>query len=130
MILFKRLGESFRHIEGREWALLTLETLGVLFGILIAFELQQWAQQRSDAARHHQLMERLFEESELDVVVLRQMRDTLDRIVGGEKTFALSLARGQCPPEAQWRAVETIGMLPALTAPTSVYQELMGAGGL
>ena len=43
MILFKRVSESFRHIEDREWMLLSLETLGVLAGILIAFELQQWA---------------------------------------------------------------------------------------
>lgn len=28
MILFKRVGESFRHIEDREWLLLFLETLG------------------------------------------------------------------------------------------------------
>jgi hypothetical protein len=130
MILFKRVSESFRRIEDREWVLLALETLGVLAGILIAFELQQWGADRADAAKHHQLMERLFEESELDVAVLRDMRDRLDGLLAGEKVFALTLAKGQCPPEGQWHAVETIGMLPALTAPTSVYQELMGAGGL
>ena len=37
MILFKRVGESFGRIEGREWALLFLETLGVVAGILVAF---------------------------------------------------------------------------------------------
>lgn len=130
MILFKRVGESFRHIEGREWALLTLETLGVLAGILIAFWLQESAQQRSDAAKHHQLMERLFEESEMDVAVLRDMRDRLTELVAGEKAFAVKLNGGRCPPQSEWRAVETIGMLPALTAPGSVYQELLGAGGL
>ena len=44
MILFRRVGEAFRHIEDREWLLLALETLGVLAGILIAFELQLWGQ--------------------------------------------------------------------------------------
>ena len=130
MILFKRVSESFRHIEDREWMLLSLETLGVLAGILIAFELQQWGQRRADAAKHHQLMERLFEESEIDVAALRHVRDILNGIVDKEKTFAVKLDRGQCPPQAEWRAVETIGMLPALTAPSSVYQELLGAGGL
>ena len=67
MILFKRVGESFRKIEGREWALLSLETLGVIAGILIAFELNEWAANRAAAARHHEMMERLFEESEQDV---------------------------------------------------------------
>jgi hypothetical protein len=37
MILFKRVGDSFRHIEDREWLLLCVETLGVLVGILVAF---------------------------------------------------------------------------------------------
>ena len=130
MILFKRVGESFRHIEDREWVLLFLETLGVLVGILLAFELQEWGQRRSEAAKHRQLMERLFEESEMDIAVIRDIRDTLNQFVSGEKSFALALAKEQCPPDSQWRAVETINMLPALTAPTSVYQELMGAGGL
>ena len=49
MILFKRVGDSFRHIEDREWLLLVLETLGVLVGILLAFELQEWA--RSEERR-------------------------------------------------------------------------------
>lgn len=130
MILFKRVGESFRHIEDREWVLLFLETLGVLIGILLAFELQEWGQRRSEAAKHRQLMERLFEESEMDIAVIRDIRDALNQLVSGEKSFALALAKNQCPPESEWRAVETINMLPALTAPTSVYQELLGAGGL
>ena len=35
MILFKRVGESFNRIEGREWALLFLETAGVV-GVFVA----------------------------------------------------------------------------------------------
>lgn len=130
MILFKRVRESVRQIEDREWALLALETLGVLAGILIAFELQQWGQERSEAAKQHQLMERLFEESEMDVASLRSIRDVLSSAVAQESAFGTALGRGECPPESEWKAVDTIGMLPALTAPESVYRELMGAGGL
>lgn len=130
MILFKRVGESFKHIEGREWALLFMETVGVLVGILLAFELQEWAQQRSDAAKHRQLMERLFEETQLDVAVLRDMRDVMYGLLDREKTFAVALGKRECPPQSQWDAVGSVEKLPALTAPTSVYQELMGAGGL
>ena len=77
MILFKRVGESFRHIEDREWLLLFLETVGVLVGILLAFELQEWASRRADAAKHREIMDRLFEESEQDVASLRDLRDVL-----------------------------------------------------
>lgn len=130
MILFKRLGSSFASIDGREWALLFLETLGVLAGILIAFELQEWASRRADAARHRQLMERLFEESEQDVATTRRLRDVLRKLSGEEAAFATALGRGECPPDAMWNSVQTVGMLPAFNAPRSVYEELMGAGGL
>jgi hypothetical protein len=130
MILFKRLGESFRHIEGREWLLLFLETLGVLVGILLAFELQEWAQRRNDAAKHRQLMERLFEESETDVAVLRSIRTIYQAQGRSERNFAIELSAGKCPEKSSWSAVSTINMYPPLTAPSGVYDELMGAGGL
>ena len=82
MILFKRVGESFGRIEGREWALLFLETLGVVGGILIAFELNEWASRRTESARHRQIMERLFEESEQDVASLRAMRHAFNESAG------------------------------------------------
>jgi len=130
MILFKRVGDSFRHIEDREWLLLVLETLGVLVGILLAFELQEWAQQRSEAAKHHQLMERLFEETESDVAVLRDIRSTSDEVAENERDFATKLSAGECPPQDSWAAVVTTNMYPPITVPSGVYDELMGAGGL
>jgi hypothetical protein len=110
--------------------LLFLETLGVLVGILLAFELQEWASNRAERAKHNQLMDRLFEETEMYVAVLRDLRDRLNEIVAREQSFAVKLGSGQCPAENEWGAAQTFNILPALTAPTSVYQELMGAGGL
>ena len=130
MILFRRLRRGVKQISSRDWALLTLETAGVLAGILIAFQLNEWASRRNHAARHDQLMERLFEESEFGVAGLRGWRDRMRQIVDQESKFAVSLAAGRCPPDADWVAANTVHMMPAVVAPTSVYQELMGAGGL
>lgn len=130
MILFKRVAESFRRIDDREWLLLFLETIGVLLGILLAFELQEWAQQRSEAAKHRQMMERLFEESEADVAVLRSIRTQFQESGRNERSFATQLSAGNCPDEKTWSAVATINMYPPMTAPSAVYDELMGAGGL
>ena len=130
MILFKRVGESFRHIEDREWVLLALETLGVLAGILIAFELQEWASNRADDNRHRQIMERLFEESKQDVAAVRELRDRMRDTSRKEAEFAAAISRGGCPSADHWGAVNTTGMFPSFRAPRSVYQELMGAGGL
>jgi len=130
MILFKRVGESFRRIEDREWVLLFLETLGVLFGILLAFWLQEWAQQRADASKHREIMDRLFEESEQDIASLRVIRDVLAAESKAEVEFATQLSDGKCPPDSSWTAVGTVQMLPSLEVPQSVYGELMGSGGL
>jgi hypothetical protein len=130
MILFRRVGDALRHIEDREWLLLALETVGVLAGILIAFELQEWGQRRNEVAKRHELMERLFEESETDVASIRFMRNILKPMVEREQIFATRVGRGECPSDEDFQAVTTLGMMPALTPPTSVYQELLGAGGL
>ena len=130
MILFSRVGGAFREITSREWALLSLETVGVVAGILIAFELNEWASRRSQAEKHDQLMQRLFEEAEFDVAVLRGWRDLTRENTEREKRFAVAIAKGNCPPEADWQAVNTVNLMPAIAAPTSVYEELTGAGGL
>ena len=64
MILFSRVRDAFGEITKRDWALLSLETLGIIGGILIAFQLNEWASRRNEAARHQRMMERLFEESD------------------------------------------------------------------
>jgi len=131
MILFKRVSESLRHIEDREWALLALETLGVIAGILIAFWLNEWASRRSAAQQRQERLERLFEESESTVTILRGDRDQMNAIVDHEKSFATALVhRGECPPEPTWGAVDTLPQYPTISVPSSVYQEIMGAGGL
>jgi hypothetical protein len=130
MILFSRVRGAFSRIESREWALLALETVGVVAGILIAFELNEWASRRNEAQRHARLMERLFEESEMDVTAVRQIRDISTVLLDAEQKFAVELANGHCPMSTRWEEVTTPELLPALSAPTSVYEELTGAGGL
>ncbi|HXG81949.1 MAG TPA: hypothetical protein VNJ05_09130 [Sphingomicrobium sp.] len=130
MILFSRVRGAFRKITSREWALLSLETVGILAGILIAFELNEWAARRKETAKHRQLMERLFEEAENDVVFLRDTRNAIRQMVATEIEFAKRLNKGECPAESLWRATATVNMYPAFRAPRAVYQELMGAGGL
>jgi hypothetical protein len=130
MLLLRRVGDAFRGIEGREWALLALETLGVVVGILVAFELNEWASSRSQTAQHNRLMQRLHEESEIDLIVIRSFRDDLAKMLKSEQAFAVELAVGKCPADQEFQAITTLPLMPALTVPTSVYQEMMGAGGL
>lgn len=131
MILFKRVRESFSRIEGREWALLFMETVGVVAGILIAFELNEWASARADASRQRKQLERLLTESEDNVATLRSEREWLARMVDDERSFATTLVHdGKCPPAAQWAAIGNTNRYPPFDVAEAVYQEMMGAGGL
>jgi hypothetical protein len=48
-----------------------------------------------------------------------------------EINFATELTKGKsCPPEEKWAAVETLNMYRSVTVQTSVYDEIVGAGGL
>ena len=130
MILFKRVSSGFQHVEPREWALVTLETLGVLAGILLAFWLNEWAARRDAAAKHHEMMERLLEENETDISVIRDMRDALRDYLKKEQAFAIKLAHDQCPPDSEFAAVTSLLRLPALSPPRAVHDEMMSSGGL
>jgi hypothetical protein len=124
--MLRKLSEGQRRTIAH-WA---MEFLVVVVGVLLALWLQEWAARRSAAAKHHELMERLFEESESDVSIIREMRDALRPMVKREQKFAASLGTSHCPAQKDFQAITTLMMMPALSPPTSVYQELMGAGGL
>jgi hypothetical protein len=131
MLLFERFKQGFVRISTREWILLSLETIGVLAGILIAFALNEWAQQRQASARRLELSERLFEEARMNLSLMRVGRDTMQEATARERAFATALVRdGTCPPEADWDAVVTVNMFPPIAVQTAAYEELLGAGGL
>lgn len=130
MLLFKRMGRALRGVEDREWLLLFLETLGVLAGILIAFELNEWASRESEQAKQHNELERLFEEATIDVAQLRSERDFTRKMTNLESDFAIALSGGTCPPASQWDAVATVNMFPTITVRSSVYDEVINSGGL
>jgi hypothetical protein len=132
VVLFSRVRGAVGEIEGREWALLCLETIGVLIGIFVAFRLNEWAMSRREAARDLQLVDRLFEESQRNVSWLRGQRERDQALVSREMKFATTLVHdGRCPADDDsWQSVFTVAWYPALVVETSVYDEMMGAGGL
>lgn len=131
MMFVRKVGAAFGRIEGRDWALLGLETLSVVLGILIAFELNEWASQRDEQRRNHVMIERLFEESELDVTVLRDIQRTMRSNVDTQKRFVAGFSSPDgCPQQGLWDAASTVDMYPSVTAPHAVLDEMLAAGGL
>lgn len=128
--LFLQLRKVAGSISAKEWTLLGLETLGVLLGILIAFQLDGWAGSVREAREQKSLTERLLSEAEKNVAALRSEREffrqrddmhyaAMDRIFN----------HGQCT-EQEWEDLGTIGFYPAIPVSSTVYDEMLGAGGL
>lgn len=130
MLFARRVRDAFASIRGADWILLSLETASVVTGILIAFSLNEWGASRKEAKVHRQLMERVLEESAFDVFTLADLADSLGEMTRKETAFEVAVEAGHCPAPSEWVSVGTHGLYPAVIAPTSVYQELMSAGGL
>jgi hypothetical protein len=130
MIFFHQLSRAWRDIKRREWLLLALEFVTVLAGIIIAFQLNEWASSRKDKAHQQQVIERLFDDARLNVALFRRARDQTKKQMDREERFALQITRGQCPAQQDWWSAVTVNFYPSMEAQTSVYEELMGSGGL
>lgn len=108
-----------------------MELLVVVLGILIAFQLQSWAESRRDAKQQRELLERLTEEAGETVGSLRMERDIFQEFVD---TQMAALDRwvngGTCPTNADWSAFDKAGYYPALQIPSAAYDEMIGSGGI
>lgn len=102
----------------------------IVLGVLIALGAEQALESMHDRHQRHERLERLFEEARSNVTQLRSERELTRAMTQRESDFATGLSAGSCPPEDQWRAVATVTMYPAVTPNSSVYDEVVGAGGL
>ena len=102
----------------------------IVIGVLIALgagQIVEWVHWRSE---QRDTLERLFQESRTNVWLLRRGREVLREDANAEETFATALTHGGCPPAKQWETVTDLIKYPQVAAETSVYDEVVGAGGL
>ena len=102
----------------------------IVLGVLIALGGEQLVQWAHDRNKQHEMLERLFEESRLNVAQLRDRRPAATAFAK-EARFATELTKDHsCPPAEEWAALSSTGFYPQTTLRTSVYDEVIGAGGL
>ena len=62
MVTFwRRIRKGVSGIGDTEWALLGFETVGIVFGVLLAVQVGNWIEDRKEARAQKELVERLFE---------------------------------------------------------------------
>ncbi len=112
------------------WRQFSGEVGVIVLGVLIALGAQQaveWLQFRNE---QRNTLERLFEEARTNVAELGNRQPT-SVMMQAEIDFATELTRTRsCPAADKWMAVETVSMYRSVTVQTSVYDEIVGAGGL
>ncbi|MCM8558342.1 hypothetical protein [Sphingomicrobium sediminis] len=127
LALWRRVRGAVGDIGPTEWALLGIETVAVVGGIVIAFQLEQWAEDRREARDRDELAERLLEEAEDSVAILRAERDLMaERGTSVDTMLKAWIVDGKCPPaELAFSRYHS-----PLNVPTAVYDEMIGSGGL
>lgn len=70
-----RLGRIRGALARRDWAGIAIELIVVTLGVLLAFRVEQWGQQRNRGIEEQQFLERLYRENARSV---RELRDVYD----------------------------------------------------
>ena len=124
----KRTALAFRN---RDWAGITIEFLVVTLGVLLAFQIDQWGQDRRQAKQERQFLERMWAETS------EAIREN-DWVIGIHARIQLGIARGlnelaEGPAEAARNKPEWgcgAGSMIGLGFNDTSYQELSASGGL
>jgi hypothetical protein len=124
-----RIGAAFRD---RDWAGIVIELLVVTLGVLLAFQIDQWAQNRRQSRDERQFLERMWRETaeairENDWVISLHARNRLGLVRGlSSRGDAQALARLAATPMAGCGA----DSMPGLGFNDTSYQELSASGRL
>ena len=125
-----RLGRLRNALRARDWLGIGIELLVVTLGVLLAFEIEQWGQQRERAAQERQFMEELFADTQSGLDELKDLIEAHEKVVR-EVPVALD-ARGI---PAKIRALPRqsdfgCGLSRPLLAPynDTAYEELVQSG--
>lgn len=120
-------------LRRQDWAAVTIEFTLVVVGVVLAFQINEWASEREARSEREAATSRLLDEAEDDVVYFRGEVEQHRQTVGD-----LSYALGQVQ-NGTWRAADESRMrsgiagsvyLDSPSPPSSVYEDIVAAGML
>jgi hypothetical protein len=129
-MILKRLTEALRR---QDWAMIAIEFALVVIGVLLAFQINEWASEKASAGERQLSAERLLEEAELDIAYNRQAVGYERQIVEG-LSFAIKRIAAKHWEEAEaGRITDSLARARAMVAlapPSSVYEDVVSSGEL
>ncbi|WP_420434210.1 hypothetical protein [Hyphobacterium sp.] len=125
------LARLSRAIREQNWFAVVLEFVIVIAGVVIGFQVSQWANERAAEARRAAALERLHDEAEQIVAYHHQHVDLHERM-NALRTEAIERLIANDWADADRRdmaqGLNSVGILPAAFPPRSVYDELINNG--
>jgi hypothetical protein len=126
-----RLGRLRDVLRTRDWLGLALEILVVTLGVLLAFEIEQWAQERQRAADEQHFLERLYFDYGRAAQEMRTVIGHHDRVI---QAYRQAFAARHDPHRLQTLSGELgacqAGYLRTTPFSDTVFQELISSGKL
>ena len=130
IVLWDRIRNAAGGIRDTEWLLLVLEAFGVVIGVFLAFQLQEWAEDQREARAQESLMGRLLEESRQNLLELRDtQKRRYDRVMEAADLVDRMNA-GTCPSPEEFRAFWRMDFYPTVSVPETAYLEMINSIGL
>jgi len=129
-MIVKRVTAALRR---QDWAMVTVEFVLVVLGVLLGFQINEWASRRASAGERRTATERLLEEAERDISYNRQAVDFEQGVLRD-----LGFAVGRVASKSWQKTDEdriTTGLakarsMVALSPPSSVYDDVVSSGDL
>jgi hypothetical protein len=129
-MILKRMTASLKR---QDWTMVAIEFALVVVGVLLGFQINDWANRRAEAAASREAMERLLDEAEHDVAYLTLAVRNAEAIVADLHVATDRLARGTWTvPDAErmQRGLARGRYMVSLAPPLSVYDDVVASGAL
>jgi len=127
------LARISRAIREQSWFAVALEFIIVISGVVVGFQVSEWAANARERAEDERALARLRLESE---AVVEYWADSVDaRMEWDRQRLALlhALESGSVAPGEEmsvYLGLERLYFYPAITPPRTVFDELLASGGL
>jgi hypothetical protein len=119
------------HLKLQHWTAIGIELVIVILGVFVGMQVSNWNDERHLAQKRVTAIARMHAESERNVAYLANRMDVLtrDADLRSEALRRLSAGDWQGADLAKMAdALDSLGLVPALSPPRGVYDELISTG--
>ena len=120
-----------KALEDQNWLSIAIEFVIVVAGVMLAFQVTQWSQDRAEAERRAVALDRLQEEVEAATGMLALMLGYYDRLNTDRTEVIQRLLTDDFEDmdgEAMKDALVSTSLFPAFSPPQGVYTEITSSG--